>query len=114
MEYYLEALRKYAQFTGRARRKEYWMFFLFNLFFMAASMVIGFALEVPLLYPLYVFALFIPSLALGVRRLHDIGKSGWMMLFSLIPLIGSIILIVFMATEGDSHDNEYGRNPKVY
>lgn len=85
MNWYLKVLRQYADFSGRARRKEYWMFFLFNMIFAIAAVVLdnlfGIAFEdigYGPIYILYMLAVAIPGLALSVRRLHDVGKSGWM------------------------------------
>ena len=119
MNWYLKVLKQYVDFNGRARRKEYWMFILFNAIFASAAMVLDNVLGIAMegigygpLYGLYVLALIIPSIAVGVRRLHDIGKSGWMMLISLIPLIGGIWLLVLFVTDGNLGENEYGANPK--
>jgi len=119
MNWYLKVLKQYADFNGRARRKEYWMFFLFNMIFAIIAMVLDNLLGIAMkgigygpLYGLYLLAIIIPSIAVGVRRLHDIGKSGWMMLISLIPLIGGIWLLVLFVTDGNPGENEYGANPK--
>ncbi|HEX6224364.1 MAG TPA: DUF805 domain-containing protein [Chryseolinea sp.] len=117
MNWYLLVLKKYADFNGRARRKEYWMFFLFQVIFSCAAVIIDSLLGFNsagggALYLLYVLATLVPALAVGVRRLHDIGKSGWMILISLIPIIGSIWLIVLFATEGEPGTNQYGPDPK--
>src|SRR5690554_7522278 len=119
MNWYLKVLKQYADFSGRARRKEYWMFFLFNTIFafLAAIIdnVVGTAspeLGYGVFYGIYALAMFIPGLAVGVRRLHDVGKSGWMMFIALIPLIGGIWLIVLMVTDSNPGENEYGHNPK--
>ncbi len=120
MEWYLKVVRdNYANFTGRARRQEYWMFVLFNALIVFALIIslgfIGYLIDVPeivSLYVIYILAVFIPSLAVAVRRLHDTGKSGWFYLVGIIPIIGSIWLIVLFATEGDSGPNEYGPDPK--
>lgn len=119
MEYYTKAIKNYAQFTGRARRKEYWMFFLFNLLFAFAAMildnVLGMAWPQTGYGPIYVlYALFalVPGLALSVRRLHDVGKPGLFMFIVLIPLVGAIWLIVLFCTDGQPGTNEYGTNPK--
>lgn len=120
MNYYLAALKKYAEFSGRARRSEYWYFTLFNLIFMVVAIgldnVVGSTIgELP--YGLFYFALalamFLPGLAVFVRRMHDIGKSGWWYFIALIPLIGAIWLLVLCFTEGTSGDNEYGADPKA-
>ncbi|OZM56446.1 hypothetical protein CIB95_11770 [Lottiidibacillus patelloidae] len=113
MEWYLKVLKNYVNFSGRARRKEYWMFVLFN---MIVAFVLGFIdgilFEVGLLGNLYLLAVLLPSLAVSVRRLHDTGRSGWWLLISLIPLIGGIILLFFLCE--DSKDaNQFGPNPKA-
>lgn len=118
MKYYLHALSNYANFSGRARRKEYWMFLLFNVIFAALAIIIDNLLGTadPLtgygvIYFLYVLAVFIPGLAVTVRRLHDVGKSGWMYFIVLIPIIGAIWLLVLLASEGDQAINQYGASP---
>lgn len=95
------------------------MFVLFNMIFAVAAMILDNVLGIAMegigygpIYGLYLLAIIIPSIAVGVRRLHDIGKSGWMMLISLIPLIGGIWLLVLMVTDSNPEENEYGPNPK--
>lgn len=119
MNWYLKVLKHYADFSGRARRKEYWMFFLFNMIFAIIAMVLDNVLGIAIegvgygpLYGLYVLALLIPGLAVAVRRLHDVGKSGWMILIALIPLIGAIWLLVLMVIDSNPGENQYGPNPK--
>jgi uncharacterized membrane protein YhaH (DUF805 family) len=119
MNWYLKVLKQYADFNGRARRKEYWMFVLFNMIFAIVAMLLDHFLGIAMeeigygpLYGLYVLGMFIPGLAVGVRRLHDVGKSGWMMLLGLIPLIGAIWLLILMLTDSNSGINDYGENPK--
>ena len=108
MNWYLEVLKKYAVFDGRARRTEFWLFVLFNG-------IIGFILSfVSILEILYMLAVFIPSLAVGARRLHDTGRSGWWMLISFVPLIGAIVLLVFFVQDSQECDNQYGPNPKSF
>lgn len=112
MEYFTNALKRYADFTGRARRKEYWMYILFYLIFYIVLSVIDAALGTLLLTSLFSLALLIPSISIAARRLHDTGRSGWWQLLVLIPLLGSIVLIIFLVQ--DSHDeNIYGPNPKL-
>lgn len=118
MNWYLEVLKKYAVFSGRARRKEYWFFVLFNAIFAIAAMVLdnilGLAIEdvgYGPFYILYALATIVPGLAVSVRRLHDIGKSGWYILLAMIPCVGAIILLIFDLTPGDPGDNEYGPDP---
>lgn len=119
MNWYLEVLKKYAVFSGRARRKEYWYFFLFNFIASIAlavvdSMTGSFDAEagVGLLGVIYALGVLIPGLAVSVRRLHDIGRSGWWLLIIFLPLIGAIVLLVFMLLEGKSDTNQYGPDPK--
>ena len=119
MNWYLKVLKQYADFSGRARRKEYWMFVLFNMIFaiVAAILdnVLGIAMEgtgYGTLYGIYALAVLIPGLAVAVRRLHDVGKSGWMILITLIPLIGAIWLLVLLVTDSNLGENQYGQNPK--
>lgn len=113
MEWYLKALRQYADFEGRVRRKEYWMFTLFNLIFAILAVVIdGLIGTGAIIYLFYVLATLIPNLSVSVRRLHDVGKSGWMYLVALIPLVGFIWLLVLFTTDSQPGDNEYGPNPK--
>lgn len=100
---------RYAQFDGRAGRAEYWWFFLANLLIGVVLQILAAAVDVFFILSfVYSLALLIPGLAVAVRRLHDTGKSGWMVLIALVPLVGIIILIVFLATEGDAGANEYG------
>lgn len=111
MDWYLEALRKYADFDGRAGRTEYWMFslFCFLIFFGLAFFVGVFGFGVRLLF-LYILAMIIPSFSVAVRRLHDTNKSGAWMLLSLIPPIGLVVLVL-MLLEGDKGVNQYGEPP---
>ncbi|MFF8600195.1 DUF805 domain-containing protein [Streptomyces sp. NPDC015232] len=114
MNWYLDVLKKYATFSGRARRKEYWMFTLFQILATIVLVLIDLLLStLPLITVVYALATVIPSLAVTVRRLHDTGRSGWWYFISLVPFVGAIILLVFECTEGQAHDNEYGPNPKA-
>lgn len=119
MDWYLAVLKNYAGFSGRARRKEYWMFVLFNMIFAIVAMILDNVLGIAMegigygpIYGLYLLAIIIPSLAVGVRRLHDVGKSGWMMLIALIPIIGAIWLLVLFVQDSIPGENKYGANPK--
>lgn len=119
MNWYLKVLKQYADFSGRARRKEYWMYTLFNLIFAITAAILDNILgttfgEIPygVIYLLYALVVFIPGLAVLVRRLHDIGKSGWMIFISLIPLIGSIWLLILLVTDSEHGSNKWGSNPK--
>ena len=113
MEWYLKVLRQYADFAGRARRKEYWMFTLVNVIISVVLAILDNMLKIGLLGLLYSLAVFLPSLGVGVRRLHDTGRSGWWLLIGLIPLIGWIVLIVFLTTDGERQPNAYGPDPKA-
>ena len=117
--WYLKALKQYADFKGRARRKEYWMFILFNIIFafLAALIdnIVGTAspeLGYGIFYGIYALAVLIPSLAVIVRRLHDVGKSGWMYFIVLIPIIGIIWFIILMIKDSEPGSNKWGDNPK--
>ena len=121
MQWYLKVMKNFATFSGRARRKEYWMFALVN-FIVAIILslpgavlsafpdeelqIIGFILLIP--YYIYCFILFIPTLALSIRRLHDQDKSGWWYLVNFIPCIGPIWFLVLMCLDGTPGDNQYG------
>lgn len=120
LNWYLKVLRQYADFSGRARRKEYWMFTLINVI---ASLILG-VIDgftslmvgdgaVGVLGLIYSLAVLIPSLAVSVRRLHDSGRSGWWLLIALVPLLGAIVLIVFACLDSEEGDNQYGPNPKL-
>jgi len=119
MNWYLAVLRKYAEFSGRARRREYWLFALFNLLITIAlafvDMAAGLMHETGygLLSGLYSLAVLIPSIAVSVRRLHDTGRSGWWLLIALVPIVGVIVLLVFMLLDSQPGDNGYGPNPKA-
>ncbi|MFA5827163.1 MAG: DUF805 domain-containing protein [Candidatus Paceibacterota bacterium] len=124
MNYYLTVLKKYTVFSGRARRAEYWYFVLFNVIISMVLGILGKAIgvfnitigavgsEINILSIIYGLALLIPGLAVCVRRLHDTGKSGWMALIVLIPLIGTIWILVLMIKDSTPGENEYGPNPK--
>ena len=115
MKWYLKVVRdNYANFNGRASRQEYWMFTLFNIIFVVVAMVVDGVLGLGfIIYMLYMLAVLIPGIAVFVRRMHDIGKSGWWFFISLIPLIGGIWLLVLLATDGSSEDNNYGTSLKT-
>ena len=100
MNYYLKVWQNFANFDGRARRSEYWMFFLFNVIISTVLQIVAVKL-----YYIYALAVIIPSISCAVRRMHDVGKSGW---FSIIPFYN----LILAATEGDTGSNEYGEDPK--
>jgi len=119
MNYYTDVLKKYAVFSGRARRKEFWMFALFNFIIVVVLFIIAYFLiaathsRLPIALPyLYDLAIILPGLGLTVRRLHDTGRSGWWFLIVLIPFIGGIVLFVFEVLDSQPGDNQYGPNPK--
>lgn len=120
MNWYLAVWKKFADFSGRARRKEYWLFVLFNLLvtvvLMFADNALGlFSQDVGLglLSGLYSLAVLIPSLSVAVRRLHDTGRSGWWILIGLVPCIGGLVLLVLLLLGGVPGDNAYGPNPRA-
>ena len=113
MQWYVGVLKKYAEFGGRARRKEFWMFVLFNVLISLALGIVDAVIGFGLLGALYGLAVLVPSIAVSVRRLHDIGRTGWWVLIGFVPLIGLIVLIVFAVQEGQSGSNEYGPDPKA-
>lgn len=119
MNWYLDALKKYAVFSGRARRKEYWMYILFNFLTLVVAAildnVLGFTMA-PLpygaIYLIVALGTFLPSLSVLVRRLHDVGKGGGWVFIALIPIVGSIWLLVLLCTEGQAGENKFGPDPK--
>lgn len=119
MQWYLDVLRNFADFSGRARRKEYWMFFLINLLISFALAIVDIAFGmfsdsagIGLLGGIYGLAVLIPSLAVSVRRLHDVGYSGWWLLIGLVPILGAIALLVLLVLDSKVETNAYGRSPK--
>ena len=113
-DWYMQGLKKYAVFSGRARRKEYWYFVLWYMIISIGLAIIGYAIGIGgILQGIYALAVLIPNLAVAVRRLHDTGRSGWWLLIGLIPLIGAIVLLVFMFTDSHPGENEYGPSPKA-
>jgi uncharacterized membrane protein YhaH (DUF805 family) len=112
VNWYVDALKKYVDFNGRARRQAYWMYFLFNVIILVVLAIVSGIIGTMILYYLYGLAIFLPSHAVGVRRLHDTGRSGWFILLELIPLVGSIVLLVFLCSDSQPGHNQYGPNPK--
>jgi uncharacterized membrane protein YhaH (DUF805 family) len=122
VNWYFEVLGKYAEFGGRARRMEYWMFTLVSF---VVSILIGFGVGfvggmlgldrtmITILSFAYSVAVLIPSLAVSVRRLHDTGRSGWWLLIVVVPIVGAIVLLVFSLQDSEQGTNAYGRNPKA-
>ncbi len=123
MSWYLRVWQRYAEFTGRSRRIEFWTFTLYNIAIFAVLYLasVGFALVkqpemgafMYFAYFAYALAALVPYIACTVRRLHDIGRSGWWILISLVPLAGAIVLLVMMAINGTRGPNQYGPDPKL-
>ncbi|MBP6626181.1 MAG: DUF805 domain-containing protein [Arenimonas sp.] len=119
MNWYLGVLKKYVDFSGRARRKEYWMFVWFNILINIVLGAVDYATGMVnaesglgVLSGLYSLAVLLPSIAVAVRRLHDTSRSGWWLLIGFVPLIGALVLLVFMVLDGTPGANEHGPNPK--
>jgi len=121
MDWMLMPLRRYADFSGRSRRKEYWMFFLgviivvMLLFFIESALGLG-GMVMGTYGPLtsiFALVLIVPGLAVQVRRFHDQDKTGWLVLLGFIPVVGGLVVLVFMALEGTNGPNKYGPDPKA-
>lgn len=120
MNWYLEALKKYAVFDGRARRKEFWFFWLFNLIFLIIAVILDNVLGIAikrkgygLITAVYSLAMLLPLLAVYVRRLHDVGKGGKYLFIMLIPIAGTIWSLVLVCRDSMPRENQYGPNPKA-
>ena len=122
MRWYIEVLKKYAVFSGRARRTEFWMFFLFSaiisIFLAVIDEFMGWKVEMSgdnlgFLSTLYYIAVIIPYFAVIIRRLHDTERSGWWFLIAFIPIVGVIILLVFLILDGTKGENRFGPDPKA-
>src|ERR1035437_2153837 len=120
MDYFISALKKYADFSGRATRTEYWYFVLFVLLFSIVASILDGIIGTPkffdtygLIFTVYYLAILLPSISVAVRRLHDVGKSGWMLFISLIPIVGGIWMLILMVRNSNSGDNKYGSNPQI-
>ena len=120
MNWFVTALKSYAVFSGRSRRSEYWYFGLFYLIFYVAAAVVDVMIGsfertsgIGVCTAIVALALLIPSISVTVRRLHDTGRSGWWLLIGFIPLVGWIILLVFMCQDGEPGANRFGANPKA-
>jgi uncharacterized membrane protein YhaH (DUF805 family) len=120
MQWYIDVLKKYAVFDGRARRKEYWMFVLFNVLVSIVLSIIDNIIgttygagNTGILSTIYSLAVLLPSIGVGIRRMHDTNRSGWWILINLIPCVGFIWFIVLAAQEGTVGDNQYGPDPKA-
>ncbi len=117
MSWFVKCLQNYVTFSGRARRKEYWMFVLFNIVFgivlQLVDGVLASVVGIAGLYLLYSLAVLLPGISVTVRRLHDIDKSGWWVWIALVPVVGVIVLIVFACLEGTKGPNRFGPDPKA-
>lgn len=120
MNWYVEVLKKYTVFEGRASRSEFWYFTLVN---MIVFLICGIldqvlfselnALVTPVFTSIYFLAILLPAIGVHIRRLHDTGRTGWWLLLNFIPFIGFIVLFIFYVTDSDPGLNKYGPNPKV-
>jgi uncharacterized membrane protein YhaH (DUF805 family) len=116
MNWYLKVIKQYADFNGRARRTEYWMFTTLNALFAFICLFLDYQLglgSTPVIYSIYLLATAIPTLAVMVRRLHDVNKSGWMFLINFIPLIGFFWFLILTLKSGTVGENKYGVDPKA-
>lgn len=122
MHWYIDVLKKYTVFSGRARRKEFWMFFLFSaiisIFLAVIDEFMGWQFEMGgdilgFLSTLYYLAVIVPYLAVIFRRLHDTERTGWWVLIAFIPIVGVLVLLVFLILQGTRGENRYGPDPKV-
>jgi len=120
MNIYFTVLKKFSKFNGRSRMSEFWIFTLINFVFMGIALILDYAIgkiltPVPfgIIFSIYALLVFLPCLSVFVRRMHDVGKSGWFVLLSFIPVIGTVWLLALCITEGNAKRNEYGPNPKA-
>lgn len=128
MEWYIRAFKKATQFSGRAHRREYWMFFLWNAVFGLAASIVdraaglefdtgiaigGEPVTVGVVWIVYSLVVLVPSLAIVSRRLHDVNRSGWWQLIGLIPIVGLVVVIVWLATQGMNGPNQFGPDPRL-
>lgn len=112
MNRYIQAIKNYVNFGGRARRSEYWSFVLINAFFVIVLSILDGFIGIRITSGLYSAFVLIPSISVQFRRLHDIDKSAWWLLISLIPIVGAVILLVFSLKAGTEGENRYGSDPK--
>ena len=114
MNWYISVLKNYIEFSGRAHRTEYWMFFLFHMIVtFVIAFVEGMVGSPGFLSMIYALAVMLPSIGVGVRRLHDTGRTGWWLLIAFLPVIGAIVLLVFLVLDTEAGDNQYGSDPKA-
>jgi uncharacterized membrane protein YhaH (DUF805 family) len=120
MNWFMTALRNYAVFSGRSRRSEYWYFGLFYLIFYGVTAIVDVmagtfdrASGIGVFTGILTLVFLIPSLSVSVRRLHDTGRTGWWLLIAFVPVVGAIILLVFLAQDSAAGANRFGANPKA-
>jgi len=112
MDYFLDAYRQFANFQGRASRKQYWMFYLFYVIsYIFFAIFDGLLRTDGLFMALFALISLLPNIAIVTRRLHDIDKSGWWQLLIFIPIIGAIVLLVFLVMKGTATENRFGAVP---
>lgn len=111
MEYFLKGFNEFANFNGRERRKDYWMFVLVYMLIYVGLLFVDWLIGTVILASLFGLVMLLPSLSFAARRLHDTGRSGWWLLLTLIPLLGAIVVIVFLAQPGEPNDNAFGAAP---
>ena len=114
MNFYLDPWKKFADFKGRARRKEFWIFFFINsaVMYLLQFLTTKLGMVGTIILAVFALAILVPSAAAAIRRMHDIGKSGWWVLINLIPIIGTIWFIILGAKDSQQGSNEYGACPK--
>lgn len=113
MSWYIQAIKNYCNFSGRATRKEYWMYSLISAIFGLALSLVDSLIGISIFTSIYSLFILIPDLSISFRRLHDIDKSAWWLLISIIPVVGSIILFVFSVRPGTIGPNSYGEDPRA-
>jgi len=111
LHWYTDVLKKYTVFDGRAGRQEFWMFVVFSIIVYLVVAIVGNLIHFPFLVGIYGLAVLLPTLAVEIRRLHDIDKSGWWIFIGLVPIIGGIWLLVLLCMAGSPVENRFGPNP---
>lgn len=114
MQWFILAMKNFRNFSGRARRKEYWMFFLFYMILAMVFSFVDIVLGLPAIFlNIFIIVMLVPTIAICVRRLHDTGRSGWWYLINFVPVIGFIVWLVFTVQAGETQDNRFGPDPKA-